>query len=198
MGEDVRSRGRAGSLLQVGVLVLVGCADGPARRANGCDVDCPENTRRVEGRATETVVEGSFHYSTDASCEVLCEPTQPCLSPNLPSVTRTDGGSSYVCRPVEGFADIPTPQEVDLSFGAAWHEVADPVVSTLDAEVTALFGFDGDGDGLDDLYGLSPPDALFAASPLVWTGSGGTPGSETPTGLEGEFDLFSFYYWDLQ
>ncbi len=42
-----------------------------------------------------------------------------------------------------------------------------------------------------------PLEAIFVALPLVWSGGTGTAGADTATGITGEFELFSFYYWEL-
>jgi len=128
-----------------------------------CEAECPDGTRKVVVDQIEITDVTTFSYAADQSCEVWCEPEQACLAPNVPVIDD----EQYTCRPLDGFADIPLPSEVDTSFAELWVDGGSPVPgpgfvsligSVVEGTITSLASVtavDADGNGTPELYGVS-------------------------------------------
>lgn len=160
----------------------IACGGGGGGRGPACELECPGGTRKVEATTTTLAVEGSFTWSVDETCEVLCEALEPCRAPNVPVVDGATEPPTFACQPVDGFASIPLPSEVDLGFGGAWQEVVPGVESVIQSSVSfetpwrRARGGDDNGDGIDDLYLVSDTevgvahavgDGTFAPGPVA-------------------------------
>lgn len=139
--------------------LFVGCTveDAP------CEAECPDGTRKVVVDQIEITDVTTFSYSADQSCEVWCEPEQTCLAPNVPVIDD----EQYTCQPLDGFADIPLPSEVDTSFAEVWVDggshvpgagfvpLLGSVVEGTIASLASVTAVDADGNGNPELYGVS-------------------------------------------
>ena len=118
---------------------LVSCSG-----AADCADACPAGTRQASFDITAAVSGQQFYV--EASCETVCETVQPCLPPNVPSISA----DTYRCAPLEGFADIPPADEIDFSYADGWADAppADAYAFDGPQRVVALYA---DGDDIPDV-----------------------------------------------
>lgn len=152
------------------LLALAGC--------NGADCSdaCPDGTRRAS--FDETLAASGQQFYVYQTCETLCETIQPCVPPNIPTVTA----DAYRCAPLEGFADIPPADDIDFSFVDDWAALTDAPPDLYDVEQPHLVvALNADGDGAPDIAYLGD----LGVAVMRNDGSGGLlgPGDAAPSGF---------------
>ncbi len=153
-----------------------------------CDAECPEGTNRVEINFEQTIAVGTMAVEGTSQCLAFCEPTHPCVFPNVPEVTE----DVFTCSPLEGYNTLPAADDVDTSFGAAWRELPPPAITEPGVRFDLIFIGDVDGDGSEDvvLWGEGDLLTLFSVGDGTFAGpvASGLADGTVKGGAVGDFD----------